>query len=125
GRVREILALRHVEARHPCLFPRRPTARVTFLSGKVTKAIGAGMTVEPTSGWLASPALLAGRAPARTRTSLCSNSRAFPARPAAMLGVMRRRRAHFVTAIHGLLPELVRNSRHENGGLHSYRPIHM
>src|SRR5690348_13269714 len=60
------------------------------------------MTVEPTSGWLDCPALLAGRAPARTRTSLCSDSRAFPARPAAMLGVMRRRRAHFDTAIHGL-----------------------
>src|SRR5690348_7706109 len=29
-------------ARHPCLFPRRPAARVTFLSGKVTKAICAG-----------------------------------------------------------------------------------
>jgi hypothetical protein len=31
-----------LDVRHPCLFPRRPTARVTFLSGKVTKAIGAG-----------------------------------------------------------------------------------
>src|SRR6185437_5505331 len=28
--------------RQPCLFPRRPTARGSFLSGKVTKAIGAG-----------------------------------------------------------------------------------
>jgi hypothetical protein len=64
-----------------------------------------GMTVSPTSGWLDFPALLAGRAPARTRTSLCSNNRAFPARPAAMLGVMRRRlKSHFDTAIHGLRP---------------------
>src|SRR5690242_21481725 len=92
----------YVDVRHPCLFPRRPTARATFLSGKVTKAIGAGVPVSPTSGWLDCPALLAGLAPARTCTSLCSNSRAFPARPAAMLGVMRRRRAHFDTVIHGL-----------------------
>src|SRR5690348_8640124 len=48
------------------------------------------MTVEPTSGWLDCPVLLAGRTPARTRTSLCSDSRAFPARPAATLGVMQR-----------------------------------
>src|SRR5690242_3465878 len=93
----------YVDVRHPCLFPRRPTARVTFLSGKVTQAIGAGTTVSPTSGWLDCPALLAGRAPARTRTSLCSNNRAFSARPAAMLGVTRRRRTHSDTAIHGLL----------------------
>ncbi|HJU07982.1 MAG TPA: hypothetical protein VJ727_05820 [Rhodanobacteraceae bacterium] len=48
------------------------------------------------------PALLDARAPARTRTSLCSNSRAFPARPAAMLGVMRRGGSSLNTAIHGL-----------------------
>jgi len=60
------------------------------------------MTVEPTSGWLDCPALLAGRAPARTRTSLCSDMRAFPARPAAMLGVMRRRGSSLNTAILGL-----------------------
>jgi hypothetical protein len=82
---------------------RLPGERTTFVSTKVAKTIDAGMTVSPTSSWLDSPALLAGRAPARTRTSLCSNMRAFPARPAAMLGVMRRRRkAHFDTAIHGL-----------------------
>jgi hypothetical protein len=49
---REPVTLFVLFARHPCLFPRRPTARVTFLSGKVTKAIGAGMAVSPTSGWL-------------------------------------------------------------------------
>src|SRR5690242_7478841 len=31
-----------LQARHPCLFPRRPTARATFVSAKVAKTIGAG-----------------------------------------------------------------------------------
>jgi hypothetical protein len=34
------------------------------------------------------PALLAGLGPARTRTSMCSNIRAFPPSPAALLGAM-------------------------------------
>src|SRR5690348_2242556 len=88
------------QSRHPCLFPRRPTARATL--------------------------------PARTRTSLCSNNRALlppgaaiairdilsltlrlrsgpPSAfkfgcPAEFVAVMRRRRkAHFDTALHGLL----------------------
>src|SRR5690348_8586420 len=49
------------------------------------------MTVSPTSGWLDSAALLAPSGPARTRTSLCSNSRALLPLDAAMLAVMRRR----------------------------------
>src|SRR5512146_34584 len=79
--------------RHPCFFPRRPAARFTFLSGKVTKAIGAG------HDGLANVRL--SRLPCASRRALAgANShipvlghRAFPARPAAMLGVMRRRRS--------------------------------
>jgi len=36
---------------------------------------------------LALDAMVADRAPARTRTSVCSNVRAFPARSAALLGI--------------------------------------
>src|SRR5690348_18171493 len=50
------------------------------------------MTVSPTSGWLDYPSHLAPSGPARTRTSVCSNSRALLPLGAAMLGVMRRRR---------------------------------
>ena len=66
-------------------FPRRPTARVTFLSGKVTKSIRAGRDglADIVSARL--PLFLASRAPARTRTSLCSNNRAFPARSTSSL----------------------------------------
>src|SRR5690348_8022960 len=39
GESRDPVTFLHIALRHPCLFPRRPTARVTFLSGKVTKAI--------------------------------------------------------------------------------------
>jgi len=84
-------------------FFRAVPRRVTFLSGKVTKAIGAGMTVSPTSGWLDSAALLAPSGPARTRTSVCSNSRALLPLGAAMLALTRRRpEAHFDAAIRGL-----------------------
>ena len=88
--------------RHPCLFRSPPGRAGYFCFGKSSQNHCAGMTISPTSGRLDSPALLAGRAPARTRTSLCSDSRAFPAHPAAMLGVMRRRLSSLNTAIHGL-----------------------
>src|SRR5690348_16184510 len=86
-----MLASSHAEARHPCLFPRRPAARVTFLSGKVTKAIGAGhdgfsdvvsLKLPCASRWA--------RAGANSHIPVLGH-RAFPARPAAMLGAMRRR----------------------------------
>src|SRR5690348_8301814 len=66
-------------------FPRRPAALVTFLSGKVTKAIRAGRDdlADVVSARL--PLLLVSRAPARTRTSLCSNNRALLARSASSL----------------------------------------
>src|SRR5690242_18920620 len=96
-------------ARHDIHVFFRAVPRRGLLSfrGKPPKPLAPGMTVEPTSGWLDFPALLAGRAPARTRTSLCSHMCACPAHPAAMLGVMQRRRAHFNTAIHGLLSHFV------------------
>src|SRR5690348_6615484 len=85
------------------LSARLPGERVTFLSGKVTKAIGAG------HDGLANVRLA--RLPCASRRAraganshvLVLEHRAFPARPAAVLGVMqRRRKAHFDTAIHGL-----------------------
>src|SRR5690348_18338224 len=77
--------------RHPCLFPRRPTARVTFLSGKVTKAIGAG------HGGLANIRLArrpvascARRAGANSHIPVLGHRALLPPGP-AMLGAMRRR----------------------------------
>src|SRR5690348_5641105 len=91
------------DVRRPCLFPRRPTARITFLSGKVTKAIGAGHNGLANTGWLDFAALLAPSGPARTRASLrqtvapCSRFalRCSPSCDGAG--------AHLDTAIHGLL----------------------
>src|SRR5690348_17261570 len=61
------------------------------------------MTVSPTSGWLDFLALLAGRAPARTRTSLCSDIAPFPrAQLRCSASCDGARKAHFDTAIHGL-----------------------
>jgi len=80
-------------------FSAPPHGAVTFLSGKVTKAIGAG------HNGLANIRLVRLSCACR-RARAGANSHilvsAFPARPAAMLGVMRRRRTHFDTAIHGL-----------------------
>ncbi|HEX7130499.1 MAG TPA: hypothetical protein VF217_10605, partial [Rhodanobacteraceae bacterium] len=81
---------------------RLPGERATFVSAKVAKTIGAG------HDGLANVRLA--RLPCTSRRARAgANShipvlghRAFPARPAAMLGAMRRRRAHFDTAIHGL-----------------------
>jgi hypothetical protein len=55
------------------------------------------------------PLVLADRAPARTRTSLCSNIRAFPARPAAHRGAVQGRvkSSASTSAIHGLLHRLI------------------
>jgi hypothetical protein len=60
------------------------------------------MTVSPTSDWLDCPALLAGRAPARTRTSLCSNVAPFPRTRLRCSASCDGAEAHFDAAIHGL-----------------------
>src|SRR5690348_10282958 len=75
----------HIAARHPCLFRAVPRTRVTFLSGKVTKATRAGRDglADIVSARLS--LLLASHAPARTRTSVCSNRRALLARSASSL----------------------------------------
>ncbi|HEY3520009.1 MAG TPA: hypothetical protein VGK80_03085 [Rhodanobacteraceae bacterium] len=58
------------------VFFRSPPGRAGyFCFGKISQNHCAGMTVSPTSGWLDCPALLAGRAPARTRTSCARTSR--------------------------------------------------
>src|SRR5690348_17753923 len=69
------------------------------------------MTVEPTSGWLDFPALLAGRAPARTRTSLCSDIAPFPRARLRCSAPCDGAEAHFDTAIHGLLSGLDARAR--------------
>ncbi|HKT42322.1 MAG TPA: hypothetical protein VJQ86_08205 [Rhodanobacteraceae bacterium] len=76
---------------------RSPRERATFVSAKVAKTIAPGMTVSATSCCRNFPARLADRAPARTRTSLCSDMRALLARSTAMLGVMQRRGSRFDT----------------------------
>src|SRR5690348_16698553 len=84
-------------------FPRRPTARVTFLSGKVTKAIGAGHDGLANIRLARLPiASCAKRAGANSHVPVLGHRALLPL-GAAMLGVMRRRRrAHFDTAIRGL-----------------------
>ena len=78
--------------RHPCLGSARlQRERPTFVTAKVGKATTPDMTVLATSSCLDCPTLLVDRAPARTRTFMCSNMRALLARSAAMLGVMQRR----------------------------------
>ena len=73
-------------------FARLGGERVAFCFGrKSPKTIAPGMTVSPTSCRRNFPAVLADRAPARTRTSLCSDMRALLARSAALLGVVQRR----------------------------------
>ena len=71
---------------------RLPGERATFVSAKVAKTIRAGRNglADIVSARL--PLLLASRAPARTRTSLCSDIAPFATHPAAMLGATRRRR---------------------------------
>ena len=51
------------------------------------------MKPHPAAAVLSRPALLAVGGPARTRTSMCSNMRAFPPPPAAMLGSLYGARA--------------------------------
>jgi len=67
---------------------RRRCAPVTFLSGKVTKAIARGHA--DLADFLSArlPSALAERRPRRTRTSMCSNMRRLLRRSAARLGVM-------------------------------------
>jgi hypothetical protein len=77
--------------------------RATFVSAKVAKTIGAGRDGLGNVLLPRLPLLLASRAPARTRASLRSNSRALLARSAASL---RHRDSAVIapnTAIHGLL----------------------
>jgi len=83
-------------------FPRRPAARATFVSVKVAKTIRAERDglADVVSARL--PLLLALRAPARTRASLRSNSRALLARSASSPRHRDSAGAHFDTAIHGL-----------------------
>jgi hypothetical protein len=64
------------------VFRAADAARVTFLSGKVTKAICATLAAR-CAGF---PVLLAQRGPARTRPSMGSNMRAFSPRWTALLG---------------------------------------
>src|SRR5690606_35477218 len=70
----------------PCLFPRPPEARVTFVLAKVTKTAGAEVLDLRTSLYSGCQALARGGAGrAITRTSLCSNNCAcsrLPRRPA-------------------------------------------
>src|SRR5690348_5547728 len=73
-------------------FPRRPTARVTFLSGKVTKAIGAGHDGRANVRLARLPvASCAKRAGANSHVPVLGHRALLPL-GAAMLGVMRRRR---------------------------------
>lgn len=69
----------------PCLFPRPPMARVTFLAGKVTKT-ASRPPLGPAFHTPDYPAMFVVRAPRRTHTSLYSNNRRFPARTTALLG---------------------------------------
>ena len=60
------------------------------------------------------PALLAGLGPARTRTSLCSNIRAFPPSPAPLLGAIDGTQEPRTTAL--ALDPPSRRSRQQSGG---------
>src|SRR6185437_6079953 len=81
----------HLAPSQDCLDSARCRSRATFVSAKVAKTIALGTTVETTSCCLDFPAHLAPSGPARTHTSVCSNSRALLPLGAAVLGVMRRR----------------------------------
>src|SRR5574337_84965 len=65
--------------------------RATFVSAKVAKTIGACGGGRTNIVFVRLPLPLASRAPARTRTSVCSNMRAFPACSASRLRHRQRR----------------------------------
>ena len=85
-------------------FARLGGERATFCFGKkYPKTIAPVAVVERTSCSFDCPALLAERRPRRIRTSMCSNMRRFPRRPAALLGTANGAFVASLPAIHGLV----------------------